>query len=363
MSDLENVDTIVASKDESFGGILKLEREKKGLSIDDVCDDLHLDKKIIYALENHNLEDLPEPAFVCGYIRNYARFLKLQPEPIVEDFKKEVSLSADISAINTVGDISYNRQEKRSHYLIFFLLIIVVVGGYFGWELWKNNSLKQNSIENKDFTETQTEDSTGNDSLSSIFSLTEDKENNKEISDTDSENLLLDSRLNEQATETNETLPKTLQEAEIGQEKTLAEISEKPVVAEEDKKLITETRVNTSVDESFEVAKPVEELASELEKQVNSQSSRLIEKQKKVVNQKRIKFSFSKDSWISVKDANNKSLVYDLMRAGEELELKGAVPIRIFLGDATGVSLLVEEEDFDLSGFINRKNIAKFNVN
>ena len=92
MSDLENVDTIVASKDESFGGILKLEREKKGLSIDDVCDDLHLDKKIIYALENHNLEDLPEPAFVCGYIRNYARFLKLQPEPIVEDFKKEVSL-------------------------------------------------------------------------------------------------------------------------------------------------------------------------------------------------------------------------------------------------------------------------------
>ena len=95
MSDLENVDTIVASKDESFGGILKLEREKKGLSIDDVCDDLHLDKKIIYALENHNLEDLPEPAFVCGYIRNYARFLKLQPEPIVEDFKKEVSLWND----------------------------------------------------------------------------------------------------------------------------------------------------------------------------------------------------------------------------------------------------------------------------
>jgi len=350
MSELENVDLIVASKDESFGGILKLEREKKGLSIDDVSDDLHLDKKIIYALENHNLEDLPEAAFVCGYIRNYARFLKLQPEPIVEDFKKEVNLMADLNAVKSVGDISYNRQEKRSHYLIFFLLIILFVGGYLGWEYWKTQDhLMGNGNLADNFSEfTSNGDS---ESLSGSFAL--ETESNQQQAQPE-EVQVLETEANQESQATIE------QEAPVQQEIEQVEEQNQDVIAMET------TAMEMVEDVVSEV--PVENIEpqtvnTELEQEVNSESTQLIEEQKKVKNQKKIKFRFSKDSWISVKDANNKSLVYDLMRAGEELELKGAVPIRVFLGDATGVSLTVEEEAFDLSSYINRKNIAKFNVN
>ena len=81
-SDQQELKDIIASKEDGFGFIFKQARIEKKLSIDDITRGLHLDKKIIVALENEDYAQLPAPAFVCGYIRNYAKFLRIQSEPL-----------------------------------------------------------------------------------------------------------------------------------------------------------------------------------------------------------------------------------------------------------------------------------------
>jgi cytoskeleton protein RodZ len=67
-------------------------REARGaarLTQDDVALRLRLDRRVVDALERDDYRDLPEPTFVRGYLRGYARLLGLPPGPIVEAYDRQ----------------------------------------------------------------------------------------------------------------------------------------------------------------------------------------------------------------------------------------------------------------------------------
>ncbi|MFK5987107.1 MAG: DUF4115 domain-containing protein, partial [Pseudomonadota bacterium] len=131
--------------------------------------------------------------------------------------------------------------------------------------------------------------------------------------------------------------------------------------------------VENPIENSAEMIKKDEVLEAQKNKQANNDvdeqdiALQMAEKrtaaEKKIVTlTKQLEFVFTKNSWISVKDGKNKSLIYDLIHKGEQLTLSGVSPIDIFLGDGTGVALTVDGEPFNFSTHINKKNIAKFIV-
>jgi len=68
------------------GTILMEERDKKGFDTEYVAGKLHLRVKVIELLEADDYANLPEPVFVKGYIRAYAKLLDLDPQPLLEKF-------------------------------------------------------------------------------------------------------------------------------------------------------------------------------------------------------------------------------------------------------------------------------------
>ncbi|HVL34690.1 MAG TPA: helix-turn-helix transcriptional regulator, partial [Burkholderiales bacterium] len=62
---------------------LRSAREAGGLSIDDVAQQLKFAPRQIESLENERFDRLPGPTIARGMVRNYARLLKLDPEPLV----------------------------------------------------------------------------------------------------------------------------------------------------------------------------------------------------------------------------------------------------------------------------------------
>ncbi|MFK5984591.1 MAG: helix-turn-helix domain-containing protein, partial [Pseudomonadota bacterium] len=128
MSDAENVDEIISFENKGFGNVLRKAREKKGLSLADVGSELRLDEAIIYALENQHLDKLPEPAYVCGYIRNYARFMELEVDNLVDSFKKDVSLKSNLTSVNSISQALEKKQEKRTALFLFFLVVVLAFG-------------------------------------------------------------------------------------------------------------------------------------------------------------------------------------------------------------------------------------------
>jgi cytoskeleton protein RodZ len=66
------------------GAELKRAREAAGLAIDEAAQRLKLLPRQIESLEHERFDRLPGPAIARGMVRNYARLLKLDPEPLVE---------------------------------------------------------------------------------------------------------------------------------------------------------------------------------------------------------------------------------------------------------------------------------------
>ena len=68
----------------TFGRRLAAERERRGLSIEDVAARLRLHPRQVQAIENEALPALPAP-FLRGFVRNYAKELRIDPAPLVAE--------------------------------------------------------------------------------------------------------------------------------------------------------------------------------------------------------------------------------------------------------------------------------------
>lgn len=75
--------------DEMPGWRLREARERQSLDIDEVAERLHLQPAQVRALEEDDYGHFSAPIFVSGYLRNYARMLGLDPEPLVDAYERQ----------------------------------------------------------------------------------------------------------------------------------------------------------------------------------------------------------------------------------------------------------------------------------
>jgi cytoskeleton protein RodZ len=66
------------------GAVLREARERMGMSVEEVALRLKFAPRQIVALEEENFSQLPEPAFVRGFVRSYARLMQIEAEPLLE---------------------------------------------------------------------------------------------------------------------------------------------------------------------------------------------------------------------------------------------------------------------------------------
>jgi cytoskeleton protein RodZ len=72
------------------GQILKREREQKKITLDQVAMATKIAMKTLVAIEEGDLDNLPQKAFLRGFVRSYARYLKLDEAVVLEKFQEEM---------------------------------------------------------------------------------------------------------------------------------------------------------------------------------------------------------------------------------------------------------------------------------
>lgn len=123
----------------SFGARLAAAREKEGLSVGEMAGRLRLHVNQVRALESENFAQLPEPAYVRGFVRSYARSLGLDPAPLVEDLNAKLAPPAGsvVEGMTRARDYSPVRaaaQERASRSLVLGLSVLALVAlGALGW--------------------------------------------------------------------------------------------------------------------------------------------------------------------------------------------------------------------------------------
>lgn len=73
----------------TVGQILKQEREAKFYTLDEIERATKIRKELLGALEKDQYDELPPPTFVQGFIKNYAKFLRLDSVKLLAIFRRD----------------------------------------------------------------------------------------------------------------------------------------------------------------------------------------------------------------------------------------------------------------------------------
>jgi cytoskeletal protein RodZ len=76
-----------SAKANAFGDQLRRAREARGLALESVADATRIARRHLEALERSDLEALPAGPFGKGYVRAYAEFLGVDPQPVLEAYR------------------------------------------------------------------------------------------------------------------------------------------------------------------------------------------------------------------------------------------------------------------------------------
>lgn len=75
-----------AEKLAEMGNLLRLLREEKGLSVEEVATKTKIQARLVNAIEEGNLEPLPEPIYIQGFLKRYANALGLDGKEFASVF-------------------------------------------------------------------------------------------------------------------------------------------------------------------------------------------------------------------------------------------------------------------------------------
>ena len=127
--------------------ILRAAREAQKLTFHQVADATKIKTDHVRALEQGAYEVFSAPVFVRGFVRTYARFLKLDAEKTVRDLEQELGLEGVLkSSREAIGQklgpidylMFYLSQVKWTVVGPLILLGLILVGAIFGTRAWMN---------------------------------------------------------------------------------------------------------------------------------------------------------------------------------------------------------------------------------
>ena len=129
-SDEENRATPEDVQGGAIGAQLRMARTQRNLQVEQVAKELHLDARIINAIENDDRAALPEPIFVQGYLRAYARLVGLSGDELVSRYCAQGAAPPPLSVI---GPRRKAPMVPRPSTKLVRYVILVVLAGILVW--------------------------------------------------------------------------------------------------------------------------------------------------------------------------------------------------------------------------------------
>ena len=114
----------------SPGATLATARTALGWSVDEVASQLKLAKRQIVAIEADDYASLPEPAVIRGFIRAYAKLLKLEVAPLLTLINADIPRARHEQA-EKLEKVRSSLPLKSLAFSVIFLLIILSIASFF----------------------------------------------------------------------------------------------------------------------------------------------------------------------------------------------------------------------------------------
>lgn len=118
----------------SVGEILKKQRDKLAISLPEVEKNIRIREKFLKAVEENDWSLFSSKIYVSGIIKNYSKFLGLDPKKNLAFFNRDYEKTEVIKFKRKVAS-RYLTSETRRIIMIGLILVFIVFFGYFGYQL------------------------------------------------------------------------------------------------------------------------------------------------------------------------------------------------------------------------------------
>lgn len=285
------------------GAMLVEARERLGLDIDNVAQMLHLSEQQIQALESNDYDVLPEPTYVRGYLRGYCQLLGIDPAPVIEHYIQ----ATGVWKTTTYSGLAAEQQVTSQDNLVrlgTYGVVTLVIGLALVW--WF---------------------STGG----------EAERAPAPVAATTELDIPLEPVPATGATEPVNTAPDAVPQPQASGPQVLT----------------------PPAPGAPQAVAPVDSVP------VEDATSATIENEIKVGQGKTVRTTIivraRAASWADIRDANGTRLLYENVAAGRSVTLEGTPPIKVFLGNASGIEMIVDGAPYDFSAH-KRGMTARFSI-
>ena len=141
---------------------LKEKREENGVSIEEVAEDLKMRPSQIISLEEGKKEDFKDVVFLKYFIRDYAKYLGLNGEEMVDEFNEflfdftskipveeiEKAIQNNVNTKEVVSPYTSVGSDKIGLKIVLFVIgiLVLLVLGYFVASNIKGNDFQDDNI-------------------------------------------------------------------------------------------------------------------------------------------------------------------------------------------------------------------------
>jgi cytoskeleton protein RodZ len=122
---------MMGATQQSIGADLRVARLARGESTADVAHQLRLREGYIEAIESGNFEVLPGVTYAIGFLRSYARYLRLDADDLIQRFKEEVSDITPPADLAFLEPVSESRVPRGGLVVLAVLLAVAAYGGWY----------------------------------------------------------------------------------------------------------------------------------------------------------------------------------------------------------------------------------------
>lgn len=79
-------------------------RRERGKTLPDLEYATKIMGRMLSALENNRWDELPDPVYVRGYIRNYAQYLGVDPDPLIAEYERDTTTQPEHTPLRRIPE-------------------------------------------------------------------------------------------------------------------------------------------------------------------------------------------------------------------------------------------------------------------
>jgi cytoskeleton protein RodZ len=333
------------------GGTLRAAREKQNLSVQDIASRLRLSPKQIEAIEADDFSVLPEPTIVRGFIRNYAKQLKIDGEPILAGYSAIVPSSTPHELIvkpTSNMTVSGYEKSKAGRYIGAALALLLALGAWLFYQYYIAKPSPTKPSTSISATESNNQTETAPDSVATPTDLPQPA-----LPAAERQEVLPDSAtpVTLPAADTANAVPSAIPPAmSLPANGTAITLPAATPTA-------TPTPASVPV-----TAAPAPATATPTLQTSNSLGASLDAPAALPKNgKKRLEINATQETWVNITDANGREIYSKIIFAGSRETIEATPPLNITVGNAGGTTLAVNGKPMDLAPH-TRVNVAHIKV-